>query len=223
MHNWHISEDFEQASKDAADFIEQQILSVLSQQAKCHIALPGGNTPARCLSLLAEKGLPWQQLVWYLGDERCLPEGHAERNDVMLKQQLWSRLESPEVHVIPAERGAEQAAQDYQRVIDAIAPLDIVFLGMGEDGHTASLFPDNPALSDTHSVVAVHNSPKPPPDRVSLGMTTLQNARVRVILASGEGKAGMISHIRNNTPEAVALPVNSVGAIHWFIDKTCLG
>ncbi len=202
----------------AADFIGQQINTCVRQKDCCHIALPGGNTPVQCFAFLIEKDLDWGKIYWYLGDERCYPVGHKERNDVMLQKNLWSRLPQVNAFPIPAELGAEEGARHYRKVIDAIE-LDIIFLGMGEDGHTASLFPGNQALQDERSVVPVYDSPKPPPERVSLGLNTLQSSPCRVVLASGSAKAEVMSRIRKNE----ALPINCIGDINWFIDKAAAG
>lgn len=215
MHNWFVFDEFEQASRAAAEFIVDKMIEFIAQNGLCHVALPGGNTPALCLSYVAEKSLPWEKIHWYLGDERCYPAGHAERNDVMLDNQLWSRIKPATIHRIPAELGPEKAAAFYRNVIDRLECIDIAFLGVGEDGHTASLFPDNKALADTDSVVPVFNSPKAPDQRVSLSLSTLNNARVRVVLASGKGKASIINRIKQHE----ALPINQIGDINWFIDS----
>lgn len=215
MHQWHVLEDFEEASISAADFIAQQIHAAIELHGECHIALPGGNTPARCLELLAKKNLRWNAIHWYLGDERCVPEGHEERNDVMLEHHLWSKLPRAMIHRIPAELGADAAAAEYRRLVDQLVAFDIVFLGMGEDGHTASLFPSNDALVDPRSVVPVYHAPKPPGERVSLGVSTIKKAGCRVILTAGESKAPILRRIRNSE----LLPVNRIGQINWFVDQ----
>ena len=86
---------------------------------------------------------------------------------------------------------------------------------MGEDGHTASLFPGNPAIDNNHPVVPVYDSPKPPPQRVSLGLTTIQSARQRIVLVSGRGKHEALVRIK----QGVQLPVSRIGATHWFVDE----
>lgn len=220
MHNWHTFESLELAAQAAAGFIADLIEQTLQQKNVCHIALPGGNTPAKCFHHLAQKDLNWKQIHWYLGDERCLPAGHAERNDVMIREHLWSKIKAPAktLHTIPAELGATIAAEQYASIMDKIT-LDIAFLGMGEDGHTASLFPDNIALKISKSVVPVFNAPKSPAERVSLSVTTLQRARHRIVLTTGEGKKQAIADIRNR----VGLPVNCIGDIEWFIDVAASG
>ncbi len=218
MHKWFVYDDFDTASKATADFLAQSIEKCLNEKKVCHVVLSGGNTPAQCLSYLAEKKLPWHKVHWYPGDERCYPRAHAERNDVMLQRHLWSHLSDTNIHLIPAELGAEKAAEVYRQAISSVNHFDIAFLGMGEDGHTASLFPENEALNDSRSVIPVYQSPKPPTDRVTLSMDTLKKARVRVVLVSGVAKSSIIKRIK----EGESFPVSCLGDMNWFIDKDAL-
>jgi len=218
MHKWFVYDTFDAASKAAADFIAEKIEASILRQGFCHVVLPGGKTPTACLGYLAEKTLSWDKVHWYLGDERCLPQGHEERNDLMLENYFWSRLPQAHRHHIPAELGAEAAAESYREVIGAVESFDLAFLGMGEDGHTASLFPGNKALQDTRSVVPVYESPKAPAERVSLSINTLKKAKCRVVLTAGTAKADIIARIKKGE----ALPVNSVGDIHWYVDAAAV-
>ncbi len=218
MHHWTISTSLDAASIAAADFIAAQIGAAIEARGICHMIVPGGNTPAGCFAALAEKPLPWDKLHCYPGDERCYHVGHAERNDVMIEANLLSRIPGIHFHPMPAELGAEQAALAYQSIIEAVDLFDIAFLGMGEDGHTASLFPGNVALAETASVIAVYDSPKPPADRISMSMPILRQARLRVVLAAGPSKASIMGSIRSGEP----LPVNQVGDIHWFVDEAAV-
>ena len=217
MADWQIAADGEAVAANCADYLVELIRNTLREKEQCHIVLPGGTTPARCLQLLAEKDLPWDKLHWYPGDERCYPVGHSERNDVMIVQQLLSS--HPEfidhLHPMPAELGAESGAATYARQINDIQSFDIVVSGMGEDGHTASLFPDNPALDDPRIVAPVFNAPKPPSERVSLSLGILRAAREKIVIATGSGKADAISQIKNGAP----LPVAMLDAQKWFVDE----
>lgn len=210
-----VYDDFECASKAAADFIADKINESLSEKDICYVALPGGTSPIKCLGYLAAKNIPWQKVHWYLGDERCYPVGHDERNDVMLDNCFWTLLEQTNIHRIPTELGAEQAAEVYRDKISSFNHFDIAFLGMGEDGHTASLFPDNAALKDPRSVVPVYHSPKPPEHRVSLSVDTLKKAKYRIVVTTGISKLPLIRRIKDNEP----LPINLIGDINWFTDK----
>ena len=218
MHKWFVYDEFDAVSKAAADFIAEKIGDCLSHQDVCHVILPGGNTPATCLRYLAKKEIAWEKIHWYLGDERCYPQAHSERNDVMLDKNFWSFLGKTNIHLIASELGAEKAAELYREEISQVDHFDIAFLGMGEDGHTASLFPMNKALDDSRSVVPVYDSPKPPGDRVSLGIDTLRKSHCRVVLTCGVSKSPIIKRIK----EGEFLPINCIGNINWFIDQDVL-
>jgi len=218
MHKWFVYNEFNEASQQAADYIAEEIQTSIDKKNICHIVLPGGNTPAQCLRYLVKKDLPWNKIHWYLGDERCYPAGHDDRNDVMLQKNLWSNIPETNIHKIPAELGVEEAAEVYRKLISTIDYFDIAFLGLGEDGHTASLFPGNEALQDTRSVVPVYNSPKPPSERISLSIATLKKANCRIVLASGAEKSGVISRIKKGE----LLPINQLGDIIWFLDKAAV-
>ncbi len=215
MHEWVVFDTFEKAARAAADFLAQQIRDCLQTRDVCHVILSGGNTPPPCLTHLVTYDLAWDRVHWYPGDERCYPRGHAERNDVMLQTYLWSKLKTTNVHTIPAELGPEEAAAAYSKEIDAVDCFDIAFLGMGEDGHTASLFPGNPALQDNRRVVPVYNAPKPPGERVSFGLQTLKSTRHKMVLASGAAKAPVIARIK----KGALLPINCLSDIHWYLDS----
>lgn len=218
MHNWNVYSDFETASLATTDFIAEKIKESIETKGLCTVALPGGNTPGFCLEQLAKKELEWDKVHWYLGDERCYPRGHAERNDEMLKNVFWSHIGSTNIHVTAAELGPEQAVEQYSEEIKDIDSFDIVFLGLGEDGHTASLFPGNVALKDYRSVVPVFNSPKPPDQRISLGVSILQKASNRVVLATGESKSFIIKKIKLGD----ILPINIIGDLNWFVDEAAV-
>lgn len=218
MHHWNIYSSFDKAASKAADFLAENIQNCIKDKDICHVILPGGNTPIKSLELLAEKSLDWEKVHWYLGDERCAPQGHIERNDLMLDKHLWSRiskLSRTNIHRIAAELGAEKGAELYREEIKSIDFFDIAFPGMGEDGHTASLFPDHDALYDNRSVIPVYHSPKPPSDRVSLSLDTLRKTKLKVVLVGGKQKAPIIEKIKANEH----LPINSIGDIHWFVDE----
>ncbi len=221
MHSFNVYSDAESVAQAAANYLQKLIESFLTDNRVCHIALPGGATPARCLELLAMKNLAWENVHFYLGDERCLPVGDLARNDTMIRDKLWSRIAIPEdnLHTIPAEQGAEVAAGLYAELLMMIGRLDIVVLGMGEDGHTASLFPNNPALKDRRAVVPVYAAPKPPAERVSLGLNTLRAAAMKVALVTGESKCDVVRQIK----AGAAFPITKIGSISWFLDEAANG
>ena len=217
MNNLKVYADAEAVAQAVADRLFQDITTCVERKGRCHVVLPGGTTPARCLELLSEKPLPWENIHWYPGDERCYPVGHAERNDTMILHKLLSQHENAikNFHPIHAELGPEQGAKDYAVLLDATGRMDIVVLGMGEDGHTASLFPGNAALNDQNSAVPVYNAPKPPGERVSIGLNALKGASECIVIATGEGKREALLKIK----EGDVLPVGLVEPDVWFVDE----
>src|SRR5579871_4473272 len=141
------------------------------------LVLAGGSTPRRCYEVLAGLEVPWGRVTVLFGDERCVGPDDPESNYRMAREALLERVQPLSIHRMPGELGAEAAAKLYGDVVQRLRPLDVVTLGVGEDGHTASLFPGHPELGASGSTVAVHNSPKPPPDRVSLTLEVLREAR----------------------------------------------
>jgi len=178
------------------------------------LALAGGSTPRRCHELLAAMpGLPWERVAIFFGDERCVPPDDPESNYRMAAETLLDRVRTESVHRIAGERGAEAAAAAYEPLI-AAAPLDLVLLGIGPDGHTASLFPGNPALGAAGYVTAVHGAPKPPPDRVSLTLRALGEARRVVFLVAGAEKREAMRQALLGT-----VPAGRIPHAEWLVDR----
>ena len=221
MGDYKVYENPEAVAQAAAEYLFHQIKTCVAKKAQCHVVLPGGSTPARCLELLAKTPLPWTNVHWYPGDERCYPVGHAERNDTMITGKLFLQQEHciENFHPIPAELGPEKGAEIYAALIAATGGLDIVVLGMGEDGHTASLFPGNAALEDPRYVVPVLHAPKPPSERISIGLTALKMATESIVLTTGANKCEAITRIRNGA----LLPVCLVEPKLWFVDEAAMG
>jgi 6-phosphogluconolactonase len=230
MSEFKVYADPEAVALAAADYLYRQIQDCVDKNGRCHVVLPGGSTPARCLELLADKQLQWSRIDWYLSDERCYPVGHAERNDTMILGKLFSQqplstqtqTQTPasikNFHPIPAELGPEQGAEKYAELLDAIPSIDIVVLGMGEDGHTASLFPDNPALQDMRNVVPVYDAPKAPSERITIGLNTLKKAGLCVVVATGKNKNEALIKLKKGE----VLPVAQVEPDVWFVDEKAI-
>ena len=166
----------------------------IEERGVFQIVLAGGTTPQAVYRALVTASTDWSCWQVFFGDERCLPADHPERNSVMATQGWLGRVPIPDanIHPIQAELGAEAAATRYAGVIASARPFDLVLLGMGEDGHTASLFPGQPLLDRPGNVHPVHDAPKPPPDRVSLGLEALNDSREVLILVAGSSKRAAV-------------------------------
>lgn len=191
----------------ALDIILDASRQAIEQHGEFRIVLAGGSTPAQVYRLLSEQACDWSRWQLYLGDERCLPAAHPERNSIMIQHALLDRISIPadNIHMIPAELGATQAALNYAESIQAARPFDLVLLGMGEDGHTASLFPGQ-THPENESVHAVYNAPKPPAERVSLSAKTLSDNQQLLILICGEGKKSALAQWKHG----IELPVTKI-------------
>ena len=211
-----VFDDIDSLSIAAANRIAELSAEAIAARGVFRIALAGGETPRRCYEQLRQLPLEWVRVQVYFGDERCLPIGDAQRNDSMARETLLDKVAIPaaNVHSIPAELGAVVAATNYAATLGG-EPLDLVLLGMGEDGHTASLFPGNPATASLDAVVAVFGAPKPPPERVSLGMATLNAARHKLLLVAGAGKRAALERIE----QGELLPAATIEGAEWYLDR----
>ena len=191
---WHVFSDADAVAREAAERILEAARHAVRARGRFRLVLAGGRTPLQVYRVLVNAGMDWSRWHIYYGDERCLPVDDAERNSAMASSAWLDHVAIPSTHVhpIPAEKGAEEAAREYAAVVRQALPFDLVLLGMGEDGHTASLFPGQ-QHSASQLVHAVHNAPKPPPDRVSLGRAALCNAQHVLILVTGAGKQEAVS------------------------------
>jgi len=215
--NIHPCADAEAVSQYAADAVVKAAASAIAERGVFHWVLAGGTTPKRCYELLRDADIDWPKVHVWFGDERCLPIGDAERNDLMAAEALLNYVAIPslQIHRMAAEQGPELAAEAYASLLADAPVMDLILLGIGEDGHTASLFPGNPALDDPRLAIPVYHSPKPPSERVSMGYAVLNTARRCLIMVAGAGKADAISRIRNGE----RLPVARVSGSEWLIDQ----
>ena len=186
--------DAEAVAHYAADAIAGRIGDARRDRCDLHIALAGGTTPRRAYELLARIEGSWKHVHLWLGDERCVPADDPESNARMVRESLYAnaRAGPPQLHEVPSPAIPEDAAWRYGLEIHSRVPgvvFDIVLLGMGPDGHTASLFPGHPVLDVREAPVApVRGAPKPPPERVTLTLPVLRRARFTLLLATGAEK-----------------------------------
>lgn len=178
--------DAEAAAERCARDLARLIGGALGRRGAAHVALSGGRTPIRVYQLLGGLVEDWRDVNLWFCDERCVAPDDPRANGRLVGEAL----EAPgaRLHRIEAERGADAAARAYERELADVV-LDAALLGIGEDGHTASLFPRHRALDAAGRVAAVHDAPKPPPERVTLTRATLDGARERLLLATGAEKA----------------------------------
>lgn len=207
---FHLLADAEALARRAAHEIARIANECIAVRGRFDIVLAGGATPKATYEYLHNENCVFGKWHVWFGDERCLPAGHADRNDTMARAALLDRAGIPaaQVHCMPAELGPDRAARAYSGELAGMADFDLVLLGLGEDGHTASLFPGQDWGEGTSSpaAVAVHDAPKPPPDRVSLSAARLSRSRHVFFLIAGQGKRDAVARLRRGE----AIPANAI-------------
>ena len=208
--SWQIFSNPETVASEAANYILACASRAITEHQRFSIALSGGRTPQALFKLLALADADWPHWEIFYADERCLPPDSTDRNSLMASTTWLRAIELPQAqhHPMPAELGPEQAASRYAKELTNYLPLDLVVLGIGEDGHTASLFPGHSHDTDA-SVVPVYNSPKPPPERVSLATSTITTARDRLVVVTGADKANAVASWHNGEPLPITLATTS--------------
>jgi len=197
---------------DLGRVVAEVIAGAIRERDTTRLALAGGTTPRGCYAHLARLDVPWDRAAVFFGDERCVPAGDPESNFAQARA-LLQHVTPGSVHRIPAELGPEAGARAYEPLV-AAAPLDLVLLGIGQDGHTASLFPGNAALHASTYVAAVFGAPKPPPQRVTITLRTLREARRVLIMAAGSDKADAVRRAL-----AGQVPAGLIEGAEWFVTR----
>src|ERR1700722_539869 len=233
-----ISPDFEGLAHRVAQWITDLVCATPGRFA---IALSGGSTPKRLYQLLAASPLreagPWERLHLFFGDERFVRWGHPDSNYGMARDAMIAHVPIPpdNVHGIPYEGSPADAAQAYERVLksyygsdtlDPTRPLfDVVLLGMGPDGHTASLFPGKPALEERHRWVIEVPEPglSPHVPRVTLTYPALDSAKSVAFVAAGAEKTAVMRRGLAREWEPPSARVSPVGELVWFVDRAARG
>lgn len=203
--DWQTLTDADAVATRATGLILQAAANAIRERGVFHLVLAGGRTPGKVYRQLAASQADWNNWHLYFGDERCLPADDAERNSRMASDSWLARGQIPadQIHAISAELGATTATQHYADLISQVRPFDMVILGMGEDGHTASLFPGH-TFPPGELVHAVTGAPKPPPERVSLSADSLSDSRDVLVLVTGSGKRDAVRQWQQGTDLPIA-------------------
>ena len=204
---WQLFPDAAVLAEQATQDILNASAAAIASKGSFHIVLAGGTTPKHVYQQLADSSSAWENWHIYLGDERCLPATDHERNSVMAQECFLNKVSIPQsqIHFMQSELGSHEAANAYSELLNNVERFDMVLLGMGEDGHTASLFPGHVHnLEDT--VHAVSNAPKAPSERVSLSSACLSNNDFLLIFITGQSKHERII----DWISGVSMPVNGI-------------
>lgn len=219
LYRWHAVSDELALRQAAYEAILASAAQAIHERGQFHLVLAGGNTPRGIYHALCAAQTDWSAWHIYFGDERCLPPGDSARNSQMAATVWLDCVPIPlfQVHTIPGELGAFRAARMYAETLQAVGDFDLVLLGLGEDGHTASLFPDHEwgTAAGSPDTLAVCDAPKPPPQRVSLSAARLSRARQVVFLVSGESKHRAVGAWRagKHIPARAIMPVAGVDVL----------
>ncbi|PJF31739.1 MAG: 6-phosphogluconolactonase [Candidatus Thermofonsia Clade 1 bacterium] len=196
----------------------------LEERGVYRLALSGGSTPVPLYALLAlpewRAQLDWTRTHVYFTDERCVPPDHAESNYGMVKRVLLEPIQIPEANVYRMEGEIEptQAAEVYNALLQGVQ-LDVVLLGMGEDAHTASLFPETLALDETERACVANYVPKLTAWRLTLTAPYINAARHKLFMVSGESKATALRNVLNGAPDPQHYPSQLIHEALWLIDS----
>lgn len=199
----------------AVNWIVSAIQDVLQERRVCHLMLAGGGTPLPIYRSMAKLDLPWSDLILYFGDERCVPSDHPDSNYRAVTESLFPQgmPDNLQIHRMKGEEDPATAAQAYAAMLPD--QIDILLLGMGGDGHTASLFPGSAALDESVRPVLPVIGSKPPPQRLTITPVVINSARKILVLAEGGNKAVAVQRalLSGDVPVALARKGD------WLIDR----
>ena len=218
-HRWHPAPDEDTFRRVAVDTILAAAEASIRERGQFRFVLAGGNTPRGVYEALRSVQAEWMAWHIYFSDERCLPGDDPERNSRMAIDAWLSHVPVPpaQIHVIRGELGPREAAVSYAAALRGLGDFDLVLLGLGEDGHTASLFPGNDwgTTAESADALPVFDAPKPPPERVTLSAARLNRTRKALFLVSGESKRKALADWRSGRaiPAAAIRPPTGVDVL----------
>ncbi len=232
--NVHISKNKQEVAEDFA----QYLLALAKENDKITVALSGGSTPKIVFDLLAKKyaDTDWSKFHFYWGDERCVPPSDEQSNYKMTVDHLFSKINIPEanIHRIHGESNPELEGKRYAKelennlpIVNDVPQFDLVILGMGDDGHTASIFPHEIELWDSTSWCEVATHPESGQKRVSITGDVINNATAVAFLVTGDSKKEKVKTILTKEGDFLKYPASLVapltGDLHWFMDEAAAG
>jgi len=228
-----FSDPAEVAQAAAKHFVNQSA-KALAESGFFTVALSGGSTPKLLYELLANSNepfiqqIPWNKTLFFFTDERNVPPDHQDSNARMVYDAMFAHVPKTEIYRIRGERRAAEAAADYERDLVEFwganeVEFDLILLGLGEEGHTASLFPHSPALKETERLVVAPWVEKLNAYRITMTLPVLNNGRSILFLVTGESKAEILRTVMTTEPNPDLYPAQAIsptsGAVSWFVDE----
>jgi 6-phosphogluconolactonase len=213
----------------AARWTAERVQRAVADRGSGYLALAGGETPRGCYQRLAQppflEALPWTRLFVYWSDERQVPLDDPASNFAMATAALLDHVPIPPEQIFPLVGDPTPALQRVPADGRGRPRFDVIHLGLGEDGHTASLFPGNDALKEQRALVrVVHDAPKPPPDRLTLTLPVLNGARAVLFMVQGESKRQALGRVVSRDPALPASHVQPVdGELQFIVDRAAFG
>jgi 6-phosphogluconolactonase len=210
---WYAFDHQQDLNTAAVSHILASAEKAISTRGQFLLVLAGGNTPKNIYTQLRSVQADWGKWHIYYNDDRCLPTDHPERNSLMAREAWLKHVPIPsgQIHDIPTELGPVEGAKAYAQTLAGVGDFDLVLLGLGEDGHTASLFPGK-ASDDSVDAFAVFDAPKPPPERVTISAARLSKTHGVLFLVTGAGKQEPVDNWREGQaiPATLITPENGV-------------
>jgi 6-phosphogluconolactonase len=224
-----IVHDADQLAQAIADRLTERVSHIHASQRVPRIVLTGGTIAAAAYERIDAGAADWADVEFWFGDERFMPEGHADRNDKQARDAFLDRVGATRVHSISGNDCSLSAAEAADRYAATLpeAPFDVVLLGMGPDGHVASLFPHHPQLQEIDRACAeLFDSPKPPPVRISMTFPAINHSESVWFLVSGEEKADAVARALaqdGSVDETPARGAHGMQQTLWFLDEDAAG
>jgi len=229
-----IFPDYESLSYAAAGIIVEQSQKTVRDQGFFSLVLSGGQTPRRTYELLSQDAvrnrIPWGKVNIFWSDERCVPQDDPHSNEHMAREAFIDHVPIPPDHIHPIRctKSPQKSAEEYELLLRSFltedsASFDVVLLGVGEDGHTASLFPESESLDEMKRWVLEVHSHHEDFSRVTLALPIINRALLVIFLVSGEAKANTLYKVLDNSLDSCRLPAQLVqpsnGQLIWLVDK----
>ena len=229
-----VFENGTELAKAAAELVINLANKAVQERGRFVVSLSGGHTPETLYSLLAQEDyserMPWDNIFVFWGDERCVAADDAQNNANMARTKLLNHVAIPATNVfpVPVELQPEEAAKTYEKTMLALFKthlprFDLILLGLGENGHTASLFPGTDVLNEKERLVKEVYVAGQKMYRITMTAPLINNAFNILFLVEGEGKATVLNTIINGQPEPEKYPAQLIappdGTVYWYVDK----
>ena len=221
----YVVEDADAVARRAAGWIADAIRKTVDERERCALALAGGSTPRECYQRLpAQPRVPWDRVEIFFGDERAVPPDSPDSNFRMAWETFLRHvpIPAPQIHRMEVERDdVTTLAREYETLLPE--PLDVLLLGIGTDGHTASLFPHAPSLSEQERRVMPVTGGDPLVQRLTITPPVIRSARRILVMATGAEKADAVARALEGVDDPTGVPAQLARPGTWIVDRAAAG